>query len=114
MSYILVGVGGFFGGLCRFQLGKVFPRGNDAAFPLATFLVNVTGAFLLGWLTGSGASGNAYLLVGDGFLGAYTTFSTLMFEHHHLAKQKEHLRALLYLAGTVATGVLGYAAGYML
>ena len=114
MSFLFVGVGGFFGGLCRFQIGKVLSKKCASSFPFSTFMINITGAFLLGALTGSGVTGNTYLLLGEGFLGAYTTFSTLMFEHHHLATGDRKRMALLYLSGTVVIGVIGYALGYML
>lgn len=108
---LLVGAGGVLGGLCRFRLGRILARLSGPAFPLATFLVNVTGAFLLGLLSGSGASGGTVLLLGDGFLGAYTTFSTLMYEGFTLFRKNAALNAFVYIAGTLALGVCAFLGG---
>lgn len=108
----MVGIGGVFGGLCRFQLGKVISQQSDTAFPIGTFVINITGAFLLGVLTSIDVGNRPYLLLGDGFLGAYTTFSTFMYEEVHLIQESEKLHALAYLLGTLFFGMIGYVCGY--
>lgn len=112
MSLMLVGIGGVCGGICRFALGRWITRKADTNFPVGTFLINVTGAVLLGILTRVSAGGSAYLLLGDGFLGAYTTFSTFMYEGFHLFQDNEAFNAFVYILGTFFLGVIGYAAGY--
>lgn len=112
MDLILVGLGGTFGGVCRFQLGRWIARRSNTNFPAGTFLINVTGAVLLGILTSVSADGRAYLLLGDGFLGAYTTFSTFMYEGFHLFQENETFNAFVYILGTLLLGVIGYASGY--
>lgn len=114
MNFVLVGVGGVFGGICRFQLGKMIARKESVGFPVGTFFINITGAILLGLLTGAGAGGGAYLLLGDGFLGAYTTFSTFMYEGFHLFRGNETINAFVYVLGTLMLGVAGYMLGYQL
>lgn len=114
MNLILVGVGGMFGGLCRFQLGKVISQKSNTAFPIGTFIINITGALLLGILTSIEAGDRTYLLLGDGFLGAYTTFSTFMYEGFNLFQGNEKLNAFAYILGTLFLGIIGYVSGYAL
>lgn len=114
MDLILIGVGGMFGGLCRFQLGKVISQKFNTAFPIGTFLINITGAILLGLLTSIDAGNRAYLLWGDGFLGAYTTFSTFMYEGFNLFQKNEKLNAFTYILGSLILGIIGYVSGYAL
>ncbi|MCM3790408.1 CrcB family protein [Domibacillus indicus] len=97
---ILVAIGGFFGAIARFWLSSRF---NSTAFPFGTLGVNVLGALLLGLLIGSGAGGSARLLFGTGFLGAFTTFSTWLFE----AEQMKMKKAFLYIFLTCAAGFFG-------
>ena len=55
---------------------------------------------------------NVYLLLGDGFLGAYTTFSTFMYEGFNLFEGRDKLNAFSYILGTLILGIIGYAVGY--
>lgn len=112
MDLVLVGVGGVFGGICRFQLGKVISQKANTAFPVGTFLVNISGALLLGILTGMDLGGSRYLLLGDGFCGAFTTFSAFMYEGFHLFQKSGRLNAFLYILSTLLLGIIGYAYGY--
>jgi CrcB protein len=112
MDILLVGVGGVFGGLCRYQLGKILSQRSNTAFPIGTFLINITGALLLGLLTSLDSGTRSYLLLGDGFLGAFTTFSTFMYEGFNLFQDNEKLNAFLYILGTLLLGLAGYVAGY--
>lgn len=112
MNLVLVGIGGTLGALCRFQLGKLLSQKSSRAFPIGTFLINITGAVLLGILTGADPGNSVYLLLGDGFLGAYTTFSTFMYEGFNLFQGKQKLNAIIYILGTLFLGILGYAAGF--
>lgn len=114
MEIIWVGIGGAFGGIARFQLGKMISQRANTAFPLATFAVNITGALLLGIVTGMNLTGTVYLLMGEGFLGAYTTFSTFMYEGFTLFREKEKLNAFFYIAGSLLIGMIGFAAGFLI
>ena len=107
-----MGIGGTIGALVRFQLGKMISQKSKTTFPVGTFLINITGAFLLGIITSLGLRKSAYLLLGEGFLGAYTTFSTFMYEGFNLFYENEKLNAFLYIIITLLLGALGYAAGY--
>jgi CrcB protein len=78
IELLSVAVGGFFGAICRFGLSRSLQK--KRIFPIGTLAVNLTGAFLLGLLAGIQLKGNGYLLLGIGFMGAFTTFSTFKLE----------------------------------
>ncbi|WP_160679241.1 fluoride efflux transporter CrcB [Clostridium sp. C8-1-8] len=112
MSYLLVGIGGTFGSIARYKLGNIVSKKNKSSFPLGTFIINITGAILLGIVSSLNVSNNIYLLLADGFLGAYTTFSTFMYEGFNLFKNKKELNGFVYILGSVILGVLGYTIGF--
>lgn len=114
MDIVLVGIGGALGSLARYQLGRFLSQRSGTAFPLGTFLINITGAILLGLLTGLDAPGNVYLLLGDGFLGAYTTFSTFMYEGFQLFGDNRKRNALTYIIASLVIGLLGFVLGLLL
>ncbi|HEU4331372.1 MAG TPA: CrcB family protein [Lapillicoccus sp.] len=108
----LVFVGGIAGTLARYAVGEVLaPWG---AWPAATFCVNVVGAFLLGVLLEAlgrrgpdvGVRLRLRLLLGTGFLGAFTTYSTLAVETSLLVRDGSAPVALGYAAGSVVVGFL--------
>ena len=111
MDYILVGIGGIFGSISRFALGKFISKQTKSYLPVGTFIINITGAFLLGIVSVHQKDRSLYLLFGDGFLGAYTTFSTFMYEGFNLFKNNEKLNAFIYITGSLLLGVLGFIAG---
>lgn len=75
-----IGALGGFGAVARYWVHNAIVRADPRDFPLGTFIVNVLGAFLLGLLVGAKVGHDVRLLVGTGLLGAFTTFSTWMFE----------------------------------
>ncbi|WP_046175847.1 fluoride efflux transporter FluC [Domibacillus indicus] len=89
---IFAAIGGFFGAITRFWISGLF---NKAAFPFGTLFVNLAGAFLLGLLIERGIRESSLLLWGTGFLGAFTTFSTWMFEIHEMSAKKAAFYAVL-------------------
>lgn len=111
MVYVLVAVGGAAGSLVRYSLGKYISEKSSATFPIGTFIINITGATLLGIVSTIGVSNNMMLLLGDGFLGAYTTFSTFMYEGFNLFQEKEKLNAFIYILCSLILGTVGYALG---
>ena len=85
MNILLVGIGGFFGSIARYAVSKASVILFGGKFPLGTLFVNVTGSFVLGCIIGaacfrSTADENLKMLIGTGFIGAYTTFSTFSAE----------------------------------
>ena len=104
---VLIGVGllGGLGALGRFLLdGAVAARVGDR-FPWGTLAVNLSGALALGILVGAEIGGDALRLVGTGLLGAYTTFSTWMFESQRLAEDGELRRGVANLLVSLVLGV---------
>jgi CrcB protein len=99
------------GAVARFLLdAAVSDRAGDA-FPWGTLAVNLSGAFLLGLLTGVELTGDALLLAGTALLGSYTTFSTWMLESHRLGEDGEPARMWLNLAGSLLLGLAAAALG---
>lgn len=114
MDLVFVGIGGALGSLTRYQLGKIISQKSKNTFPLGTFIINITGAILLGILSSMDADKNIYLLLGDGFLGAYTTFSTFMYEGFNLFKGNKKANAAAYILGSLILGIIGYVIGFEL
>lgn len=103
--------GGCVGTLARAGVVEAWtPRAGH--WPWATFLVNVAGAALLGWIaTHRHPQDRVRALVGTGFCGALTTFSTMQVEVLHMLDASRVGLALLYVSGSVAAGLLAAAAG---
>ena len=105
------------GALARFALdGAVGSRAARASsFPLGTLAVNVSGALLLGLLSGVTLTGTVLVLAGAATLGSYTTFSTWMLESQRLAEDADArgaaLNVLLSLAAGLAAAALGHTIG---
>lgn len=116
---LTIGMAGALGAASRYGAAEWMARRWRGRFPAATFAINVTGAFALGLLMTAGASGTGAAatlraVLGTGFLGGYTTFSTLSFETHALARGGRTLSAWLNAAGTLCAGLLAVAAGIAL
>ena len=100
-----VGLLGGVGAIARFLLDGAVSARAGGAFPWGTLAVNLSGAFVLGFVTGK-LSGDAQLLVGTGLLGSYTTFSTWMFESHRLGEDGELRAGVVNLLGSIILGIL--------
>ncbi|UGT62660.1 fluoride efflux transporter FluC [Nocardia asteroides] len=120
-SLLLVGAGGLAGAALRYRLGVWFPH-RAGGWPGATFAINVTGAFLLGLLLealvrlgpDTGWRQRVRLTLGTGFLGAFTTYSTLAVDTDLLLRDGHPSTALTYGLGTVLAGGLATTAGIAL
>ena len=112
--YLIVGMGGFIGANARFLLSQWAVKKWGADFPYGTFLINVTGSFILGLFATLALrfawNDNWRLLIGIGFVGAYTTFSTFEYETLQLVAQGTWSRAGVNIIGSV---LLGFAAAYI-
>lgn len=103
------------GAIARFTLDGAIGERARSDLPLGTFVVNISGALLLGLLAGLALTGDALLLAGTATLGSYTTFSTWMLESHRLSEDV-HLHGAAFnvvmslLAG-VGAAALGHAIG---
>lgn len=105
------------GAIGRFTLTAGLERAFNRTVPWGTAVVNLTGAFLLGLLVGSGPSDDAVRLLGAGFLGSFSTYSTWMVEGVFLAgtgSPSELFRAALWVLGLLAAGVAAYGLGLSL
>lgn len=102
MIYIAVGLGGFFGSITRYAISKSIGKSWLKSFPLGTFIINMTGGFLLGFLLTYFSGGEKFsetlrIALTVGFIGAYTTFSTFSYETIQLLKDKEWLNSFYYI-----------------
>jgi fluoride exporter len=108
---LVVALGGAFGATARYGMNLVFGQ-MFLPFPFATFLINITGSFLIGFLMFKfEANETVRLLLVTGFLGAYTTFSAFEYETFQLTQTKQLLTAFLYVALSFAIGFIGVALG---
>lgn len=116
LALLAVFIGGGAGATCRYGAGRVVGARYVGAFPLGTFLINVTGCFALGLVytvlarTQHDVALPAALLE-TGFLGGYTTFSTYALEGVLLYADGRRRLAALNLLGSVAVGLLAAALG---
>jgi CrcB protein len=108
-AWIGVAILGSVGSIARFLLDGAVSSRSSSDFPLGTFAVNVSGALILGLLTGLALSGEALLLAGTATIGSYTTFSTWMLETHRLGEDGQLLGGALNVIVSVIVG-LGAAA----
>ncbi|MCC2333131.1 fluoride efflux transporter FluC [Cellulomonas wangsupingiae] len=114
--FLLVVVAGGAGACTRYVVDALVRSRTTSAFPWPTTVINLTGSFLLGLLTGlvAGdlASTDVSAALGTGFLGGYTTFSTASYELVQLVRQKKWGVALAYGVGVLAVAVALAALGY--
>ena len=113
-AWLGVGVLGAAGAYARFYVGGAITARRPSAFPLGTFVVNLSGGLALGLLVGLAVEGDARLVLGTGLLGAYTTFSTWMVEAQRLGEDGEWATLWLYLLGSMLAGLAATGAGWLL
>lgn len=107
--WIVLALAGGAGAVVRFLLDGVTDAILGRDYPLGTFIVNITGAAVLGLVTGIALTGDALTIVGTATVGSYTTFSTWMLESHRLAEEGEPARAFANISLSLLLG-LGAAA----
>ncbi len=111
-------VAGALGAPVRYLLDGYVQDRREGVFPFGTFVINVSGSFLLGLLVGF-ALYHAFpatpeIVLGTGFCGAYTTFSTFTYETVQLAEERAFGVALRNVLGSVVAPALAAAAGLAL
>lgn len=111
MEYFIVGFGGMLGSITRYALGKWISEKYNTIVPIGTMMINISGAFLLGIVSSIYKDGNLYLLLVEGYLGAYTTFSTFMYEGLNLFQENERKNAIRYILTTLLLGIIGFISG---
>ena len=119
MHIVLIGIGGFVGAIGRYLVDGWISTLTRATFPFGTMAVNVTGSLLAGLLFAVLVERGALpadlrgpLLIG--FVGAYTTFSTLALESWRLLEDGAWMLASLNLAGSVVLGLVALIGGIAL
>ena len=110
---LLVMLGGAVGAPARYLTDRAVSSRHESVFPWGTFTVNMVGSFLLGLLTAV-ASPELRVLLGAGFCGALTTYSTFSYESLRLVEDGAGRFALANLAGSAVVGVAAAAAGVAL
>jgi CrcB protein len=112
---ILVGLAAALGAVSRYLVDQAVANKWEPAFPWGTWVINATGSFVLGLLTGlalhHGLSAHVVSVLGTGVCGGYTTFSTFNFETVRLAEGGSLVGAVGNIAGSITAGLLAAAAG---
>jgi CrcB protein len=108
-KYFVVGLGGFLGAIARFWLGGYISNRLGIRFPYGTFVINITGSFLIGLIITLLAENthwnpNWRYLIPVGFIGAYTTFSTFEYETLRSIQDGEFYVAFLNVSLSVVVG----------
>jgi CrcB protein len=116
---LAIAVAGAFGALARYGVEGAVSDRAGGSFPFGTLVVNVSGALVLGFLftvLTDRFSAPTWLRIGltVGFLGAYTTFSTLMYETFSLFHDGVPVRALANLVGSVVLGMIAVYVGVVI
>jgi fluoride exporter len=115
----VVALGGALGAVARYGVSLLVARFWTADFPLGTFLINVSGSFILGFFATLAAERTALdplwrLLVATGFIGAYTTFSTFEYETQRLTESGATTIAAVNVVGSLVAGFAAVQLGVML
>jgi fluoride exporter len=116
LKYVMVGVGGCLGSILRFWLGTYIGNRMGTRFPYGTFVINITGSFLIGivyaFMTARTQwSPNWRYLIPIGFIGGYTTFSSLEYETLLTVQDGQFGLGLLYVALSVVVGFIAVWGG---
>lgn len=118
MSYLLIGLGGALGAIFRYSLGLAVMRNRSGPFPLGTWIINITGSFVLGLLFQLHSQGLiadwTMMLLGVGFCGAYTTFSTFGNETVQLIVSHKLRLAALYVGTSVLLSIVAAWIGWII
>jgi CrcB protein len=117
-NLLLVFIGGGFGSVLRFVIGK-WLNNSENGIPYGTFVANVLGSLLIGFILGYAAkndalSQNSTLLLATGFCGGFTTFSTFAYENHIFLKSGDFTSFALYTIASFVVGFLAVFAGMYL
>jgi CrcB protein len=118
ITLLLVSVAGGLGAVARFLLDGLVRSRLAVRYPVGTTVINVTGSLLLGLVTGLALGGlvsdSWHLVLGTGFLGGYTTFSTASVDTVRLLQERRLLAATANAVGMLVVSVLAAAGGLWL
>jgi CrcB protein len=117
-AWVAFVVAGSIGAVTRYVIDAVVQQRSRRDHPWGTFIINVSGAFVLGFITGlalyHGLSNTQRTILGTGFCGAFTTFSTFTFETVRLVEEGDTAVAVLNVVGSVTVAVAAAALGIAL
>ena len=102
------------GSVVRFLVDGSVSAAAGRDFPLGTMVVNISGAVILGLLTGLALGHDQALLAGTAAVGSYTTFSTWMLETQRLAEERQYRKAIVNVAVSLVLGVAAAALGRLI
>lgn len=102
------------GSVVRFLIDGTVTAAVERGFPYGTLVVNVSGALVLGLVTGLALSDDTALLAGTAAVGSYTTFSTWMLETHRLGEERQHRKVAANIIVSVVAGVAAAALGQLI
>lgn len=116
IKYWMVGLGGFIGAIARFALGSYIGNRIGSRLPYGTFVINISGSFLIGFILTvlaqrTDASPNWRYLIPIGFIGAYTTFSTFEYETLRTVQDGQILIAMANVSLSVIAGFVAVWVG---
>jgi CrcB protein len=118
-KYVELIIGGSIGTIARYVVAGVVYNIFGTTFPYGTLVVNLSGCFIIGFLSSLAEEkfllgSNVRVMLMMGFCGAYTTFSTLIFETNNLVQDGEMMRAFLNLFISVLAGFIIFRAGVLI
>jgi len=117
-SFLLVGLGGALGSMARYGVTKML-AGIQVSFPIATFVVNIFGCFILGLFLGfleknQLVNSHLMLFLAVGFCGGFTTFAAFAYENLILFEKQLFTINFLYIILSIAVGMIFFKAGLAL
>jgi fluoride exporter len=115
----IIGTGGFIGSIARYFTAQIIHKHILTSFPIGTFIVNITGCFLIGLIYGLSEKGDILsaewrMFLTVGFCGGFTTFSTFANENIMMLKDGEFFLTLIYTALSVVIGLLATYLGNLI
>ncbi|MDD2436555.1 MAG: fluoride efflux transporter CrcB [Massilibacteroides sp.] len=116
---LFVALGGGIGSSFRYLVSLWFSKHSSFIFPWGTFVINITGCFLIGFLMDAIShnvvtNNNLKLLLVVGLCGGYTTFSTFSAENLRLLENGSYVTLVIYITTSVILGLLAVWGGYIL
>ncbi len=114
MTVLLIALGAAVGAPARYLTDRAVGRRHDSVFPWGTFIVNVTGSALLGFLAALPGHGAAATVTGTAFCGAFTTYSTFGYETVRLVEDRAYLFACLNAAASIIAALGAAYAGLVI
>jgi len=107
---LAIGLAGSFGALARFFVARHIQTRFETSFPIGTLIVNLSGCFILGffmaYVDSRTISDTTKLAIATGFVGAYTTFSTWMYESVKLMEDGHWISVILNLTLSLLLGLV--------